>query len=133
VPKGIFYPRPGAGGREGNGLLPLKAAYEGTGGVFIEHAGAATIMPGVTMLGPVPRVHPERNYGSPRGGPIGQVQAPEGLVEDNVPEDTSIVVDTAEGLVLISGCGHSGIVNAMEFARKTVRAAPERRSRASLA
>jgi 7,8-dihydropterin-6-yl-methyl-4-(beta-D-ribofuranosyl)aminobenzene 5'-phosphate synthase len=124
VPKGIFYPRPGAGGREGNGLLPLKAAYEGTGGVFIEHAGAATIMPGVTMLGPVPRVHPERNFGSPRGGTIGQVQTPEGLVEDNVPEDTSIVVDTADGLVLISGCGHSGIVNAMEFARKTVRAAP---------
>lgn len=124
VPKGIFYPRPGAGGREGNGLLPLKAAYEGTGGVFIEHAGAATIMPGVTMLGPVPRVHPERNFGSPRGGTIGRVQAPEGLVEDNVPEDTSIVVDTADGLVLISGCGHSGIVNAMEFARKTVRAAP---------
>ena len=45
VPRGIFYPRPGAGGREGNGLLPLKAAYEGTGGLFIEHAGAATIMP----------------------------------------------------------------------------------------
>ena len=24
VPKGVFYPRPGADGREGNGLLPLK-------------------------------------------------------------------------------------------------------------
>ena len=124
VPKGIFYPRPGANGREGNGVLPLKAAYEATGGVFVEHAGPTTIMPGVTMLGPVPRVHPERNFGSPRGGPMGRVQSPEGLVEDTVPEDTSLVVDTAEGLVLISGCGHSGIVNAMEHARKTVRAAP---------
>ena len=55
---------------------------------------------------------------------MGRVQSPEGLVEDTVPEDTSLVVDTAEGLVLISGCGHSGIVNAMEHARKTVRAAP---------
>ncbi len=124
VPKGIFYPRPGANGREGNGLLPLKAAYEATGGVFVEHAGPTVIMPGVTMLGPVPRVHPERNFGSPRGGPVGRVQTPEGLVEDTVPEDTSLVVDTAEGLVLISGCGHSGIVNAMEHARRTVRAAP---------
>lgn len=124
VPRGIFYSRPGPDGREGNGLLPLKAAYEATGGVFIEHAGAAAIAPGVTMLGPVPRVHPERNFGSPRGGAIGRVLTPEGVVEDTVPEDTSIVVDTAEGLVLISGCGHSGIVNAMEFARKTVRAAP---------
>ncbi len=124
VPKGIFFPRPGAGGREGNGLLPQRAAYEATGGVFIEHEGAVAIIPGVTMLGPVPRVHSERNFGSPRDGSIGRVQAPEGLVEDNVPEDTSIVVDTSEGLVLISGCGHSGMVNAMEFARKTVRAAP---------
>jgi 7,8-dihydropterin-6-yl-methyl-4-(beta-D-ribofuranosyl)aminobenzene 5'-phosphate synthase len=124
VPKGIFYPRPGPGGREGNGLLPLKAQYEATGGTFVEHAGPAAVMPGVTMLGPVPRVHPERNWSSPRGGETGRVQTPEGLVEDNVPEDTSLVVDTAAGLVLISGCGHSGIINAMEHARKSVRAAP---------
>lgn len=124
VPKGIFYPRPAAGGRDGNGLLPLKAEYEATGGVFIEHAGPAAIMPGVTMLGPVPRVHPERNWGSPRGGPAGRVQTPDGIVEDTVPEDTSIVIDTADGLVIISGCGHAGIVNSMEFARKAVRNAP---------
>jgi 7,8-dihydropterin-6-yl-methyl-4-(beta-D-ribofuranosyl)aminobenzene 5'-phosphate synthase len=124
VPRGIFYPRPGPNGREGNGLLPLKAQYEATGGTFVEHAGPERLMPGVTLLGPVPRVHPERNFGSPRGGDIGRVQTPNGLVEDNVPEDTSIVVDTAEGLVLISGCGHSGIINAMEHARKVVRSAP---------
>jgi 7,8-dihydropterin-6-yl-methyl-4-(beta-D-ribofuranosyl)aminobenzene 5'-phosphate synthase len=124
VPKGIFYPRPGADGREGNGLLPLKAEYEATGGVFVEHAGPALLMPGVTMLGPVPRVHPERNWGSPRGGPAGHVQTPDGVVEDTVPEDTSIVIDTADGLVLISGCGHAGIVNSMEFARVAVRSAP---------
>ena len=124
VPKGIFNSRPGPGGREGNGLLPLKAAYEATGGAFVEHAGPTMLIPGVTMLGPIPRVHPERNFGSPNGGAVGRVQTPEGLVEDNVPEDTSLVIDTAEGLVLISGCGHSGIVNAMEHARKSVRAAP---------
>jgi 7,8-dihydropterin-6-yl-methyl-4-(beta-D-ribofuranosyl)aminobenzene 5'-phosphate synthase len=124
VPKGIFNPRPGPGGREGNGLLPLRAPYESTGGVFIEHAGPTAIIPGVTMLGPVPRVHPERNFGSPSGGAMGQVRTPDGLVDDIVAEDTSLVVDTADGLVLISGCGHSGIVNAMEYGRKSVRAAP---------
>jgi 7,8-dihydropterin-6-yl-methyl-4-(beta-D-ribofuranosyl)aminobenzene 5'-phosphate synthase len=124
VPQGIFYPRRGPDGRESNGLLPLKAQYEATGGVFVEHGGPARLLPAVTLLGPVPRVHPERNFGNPRGGGAGQVQTPAGLVEDDVPEDTSLVIDTTEGLVLISGCGHSGIVNAMEFARKTVRAAP---------
>ena len=52
------------------------------------------------------------------------MQTPQGLVEDNVPEDTSLVIDTADGLILLSGCGHSGIINAMEYARKSVRAAP---------
>ena len=124
VPKGIFYPRPGRGGQEGNGLLPLKAQYEATGGVFIEHAGPSVLMPGVTILGPVPRVNPERNWGSPRGGSAGRLQTPAGIVEDTVPEDTSVVIDTADGLVLISGCGHAGIVNTMEYARTSVRAAP---------
>ena len=124
VPKGVFYPRPGDNGRELNGLLPQKAQFEATGGVFVEHAGPVVLLPGVTMLGPVPRVHSERNWGSPRGGPAGRVQTPAGLVEDTVPEDTSLVVDTADGLVLISGCGHAGIINAMEYARTAVRMAP---------
>ena len=124
VPKGIFNSRPGPGGRDGNGLQPLKEPYEATGGRFIEHGGPTVLIPGVTMLGPIPRLHSERNFGSPNGGAVGRVLTSEGLVEDNVPEDTSLVVNTVEGLVLISGCGHSGIVNAMEHARRTVRAAP---------
>ena len=124
VPQGIFSPRPSAAGGEGNGLLPLKAPFEATGGTFVEHAGPAKLLPGVTMLGPIPRVHPERNWGSPRGGRQGRVQTPNGAVEDNVPEDTSLVVETADGLVLVSGCGHAGIVNTMEFARKTAGAVP---------
>lgn len=124
VPRGIFDARPGENGREGNGLLPLRVPYEATGGRFVEHAGPVTLLPGVTLLGPVPRVHPERNWGSPRGGAPGRVQTSGGLVEDVVAEDSSVVVDTPDGLVLISGCGHSGIVNAMEFARRSVRPAP---------
>jgi hypothetical protein len=34
------------------------------------------------------------------------------------------VIDTDRGLVIVSGCGHAGVVNTLEFARKTVRAAP---------
>lgn len=119
VGKGIFQPRPGPGGREGNGLLPLKAEYESLGGTFVEHAGPAELMPAVWITGPVPRVYPERNWSAP-----GRVQSPAGTVEDTIPEDSSIVVDTPNGLVLVSGCGHAGIVNTMEFARKVVRAAP---------
>lgn len=119
VPKGIFFPRPGPGAAEGNGLLPIKASYEASGGVFIEHAGPAQLLPAVWLTGPVPRAYPERNWSV-----AGRVQTPSGLVEDTVPEDSSIVVDTAEGLILISGCGHAGIINTIEYSRKIVRTAP---------
>jgi 7,8-dihydropterin-6-yl-methyl-4-(beta-D-ribofuranosyl)aminobenzene 5'-phosphate synthase len=44
------------------------------------------------------------------------VRTPAGVVEDTVPEDQSVVVNTAEGLVVIAGCGHAGIVNILTAA-----------------
>jgi 7,8-dihydropterin-6-yl-methyl-4-(beta-D-ribofuranosyl)aminobenzene 5'-phosphate synthase len=119
VAKGIFDRRPGPGGAEGNGLLPFKAVYEASGGQFVEHAGPTQIAPGVWLTGPVPRQYPERNWSG-----TGRVQTEAGLVEDTVPEDASLVIDTADGLVVISGCGHAGVVNTMTYARKVVREAP---------
>ena len=119
VPQGIFLSRRTAGGIETNGLTPIKAEYEGLGGQFIEHAAPFALAPGVWLLGPVPRVHPERNFGC--GGIL---QTPRGPVEDNVPEDTAVAVNTPNGLVVISGCGHAGIINTLEYARKTIRDVP---------
>lgn len=46
------------------------------------------------------------------------------LVEDTIPEDQSVVLETDRGLVLVSGCGHAGVVNTVQFARSTLRNAP---------
>ena len=119
VAKGIFTSRLDRAGREGNGLLPLKAEYEKLGGTFVEYAGPTRLAPGVWMTGPVPRTYPERNWSA-----SGQLQTPSGPIEDNVPEDSSIVVQTAEGLVVVSGCGHAGIINTVEFAQKAVKNDP---------
>jgi 7,8-dihydropterin-6-yl-methyl-4-(beta-D-ribofuranosyl)aminobenzene 5'-phosphate synthase len=119
VARGIFDPRPLPNGGDGNGLLKFKAAYEALGGTFIEHAGPTELLPSVWFTGPVPRAYPERNWSN-----TGRVQTSAGLVEDNVPEDASVIVDTVDGLVAISGCGHAGIVNTLEYARKIVRPAP---------
>lgn len=105
VAKGIFYSRPSAQG-EGNPMIAIRKAYEATGGRFIEHSGGADIFPGAWLTGPVPRKYPEHNW-SVRG----KVQTPDGLVEDTVPEDQSLVLNTIQGLVVLTGCGHAGIVN----------------------
>ena len=119
VPQGIFLSRRTPDGTETNGLTPIRAEYEKLGGQFIEHAAPFAMAPGVWLLGPVPRVHPERNYTT-----SGRLQTPAGPVEDNVPEDTAVVVNTPNGLVVISGCGHAGIINTLEYARKIIRDVP---------
>ncbi len=102
----IFFRRPTEDGADGNGLAPHRAAYERLGGRFVMHDRAAELFPGVWFTGPVPRVHPERNYGR-----LGKVETPQGVVDDIVPDDASIVIHTAQGLVVITGCGHAGVVN----------------------
>ena len=112
VARGIFYSRPAPQG-EDNRMVALKKEYEATGGRFIEHEAAAEIFPGAWLTGPVPRKYPERNWSV-----SGKVQTPAGLVEDTIPEDQSLVLNTPEGLVVVTGCGHAGIINILTFARE---------------
>jgi 7,8-dihydropterin-6-yl-methyl-4-(beta-D-ribofuranosyl)aminobenzene 5'-phosphate synthase len=119
VGRGIFWPRPLASGREGNDMIALKPTYQRLGGKFIEHPDAVELYPGIWLSGSVPRIHPEKNWSGEN-----RVATPNGIVEDNIPEDLSLIIDTEEGLVVISGCGHAGIVNTMEQARKAVRETP---------
>jgi 7,8-dihydropterin-6-yl-methyl-4-(beta-D-ribofuranosyl)aminobenzene 5'-phosphate synthase len=117
VGRGAFFSRPGPDG-EHNDLLLAKTAYESTGGRFIEHDGPTALQPGVWLTGPVPRIHDERNWSVQ-----GMVKTPDATVEDNIPEDQSLIFDTPEGLVLLAGCGHAGFINIAEYARKIVRPA----------
>ncbi|MCW5976735.1 MAG: MBL fold metallo-hydrolase [Bryobacteraceae bacterium] len=116
--KGIFYRRPRQNA-EGNFLVANRARLEGLR--FIEHDKPVELAPGVWITGPVPRPYPERNFSI---GPAGRVVTPDGAVEDTVPEDTSLVFNTEQGLVALSGCGHAGLANTLEYARSIVRKAP---------
>jgi 7,8-dihydropterin-6-yl-methyl-4-(beta-D-ribofuranosyl)aminobenzene 5'-phosphate synthase len=118
VARGIFYSRPEQQ-VEDNRMIALKKEYEATGGRFIEHETASEVFPGAWLTGPVPRKYPEHNWSS-----TGKVQTPAGLVEDTIPEDQSLVLNTPEGLVVITGCGHAGIINILTFARTEFPNAP---------
>lgn len=117
VAPGIFLSRR-RGGRdqEANPMIGLKAMVEATGATFIEHSSPTELFPGVWLTGPVPRRHPERNW--PAGVTI--VTAT-GAVADTLPEDLSLVINTAKGLVVVTGCGHAGVVNTVQFAQEIVK------------
>ena len=105
VARGIFFSRPEAGG-EMNAMIAIRKDYEASGGRFIERNEGVEVFPGAWLTGPVARKFPERNWSV-----SGQVRTPAGLVEDTVPEDQSLALNTARGLVVVTGCGHAGVIN----------------------
>ena len=116
VAKGIFLERRG---KDTNPMIAVKKEFEATGGKFIEHDKVDEIYPGVWLTGPVPRIYPEKNYAAGI-----EVKEDGKWVEDNVPDDQSLVFNTDRGLVLLAGCGHSGVINTLTYARKEIRSAP---------
>jgi 7,8-dihydropterin-6-yl-methyl-4-(beta-D-ribofuranosyl)aminobenzene 5'-phosphate synthase len=105
-------------------MASRRQDYVALGGTVIEHGAATEIHPGIWLTGPVPRIHPERNWGGASSPVPRKVQSPEGPVEDNIPESMSLVINTPRGLVVLSGCGHAGIINTLEYAQKVVNAVP---------
>ncbi|GAB5561924.1 MAG: hypothetical protein SynsKO_35710 [Synoicihabitans sp.] len=102
---------------EWNDLIPVCLNYEALGGELVEHAVAHELQPGVWLSGPIVRRHDEQ---APMRS--SQVVWPDGTRRpDNVPEDMAMVFDTTEGLVVLAGCGHAGLINTLEHARQTVR------------
>ncbi len=108
----VFEPRLDAAGEDQNGLRAIRADYVAGGGEFVVHDKPAELFPGVWFTGPVPRNNPEKNW-----TPGLSLKTTGGLVEDNVPEDSALIFDTPDGIVILTGCAHAGIVNITQYAR----------------
>ena len=116
---GLFWPRVGGDGRVDDRMARIRKEYEATGGSIVDVTKPMELLPGVWLTGPVARVHPERNWSV-----SGKVRTPSGDVEDTVPEDMALVIQTNQGLVYVFGCGHAGVINTLEHTRKTIDASP---------
>lgn len=62
--------------------IDVREQYEEMGGRFVVHDQPYELFPGVWITGPIPRVHPEKNW-----TPFSRIETAEGPVEDNIPED----------------------------------------------
>jgi 7,8-dihydropterin-6-yl-methyl-4-(beta-D-ribofuranosyl)aminobenzene 5'-phosphate synthase len=117
--RGVFWPRLDANGQVNDRMGRIRKDYEATGAKVIDVDRPTEILPGVWLTGPVPRIHPERNWST-----LGKVRTPQGDVEDTVPEDMTLVVQTTDGLVVLFGCGHAGVINTLEHTRATIDPSP---------
>tara|TARA_B110000014_G_scaffold55936_1_gene37775 strand:+ start:2206 stop:3132 length:927 start_codon:yes stop_codon:yes gene_type:complete len=115
VSKGIFYSRPSSTGKN-HYILENKKKIENIGVKFITHTKPNQIIPGVWTTGTVPRKYDEKNWSE-----LGKLINLNGeKVEDIIPEDQSLFFDTKNGIVLISGCGHAGLVNTLEYVQSII-------------
>ena len=113
VGEGIFYSRPNSEGDD-NYILSNKNTLENLGIKFISHKNPTQLIPGLWTTGQVPRKYDEKNW----SGVSKMIDSKGNIVEDIIPEDQSLFFDTENGIVLISGCGHAGLANTLDYVQK---------------
>ena len=97
-------------------MIAIKDSLESLGSEFIVYQEPTEIAPAVWITGPVPRVHPEAFY--PKGVQV--LNEENELEPDVVKESQSAVILAAGGAIMISGCGHAGIRNTLDYTRQAV-------------
>ena len=113
--KGIFYLRPNSSGIS-HYILKNKYLLESLGVRFITHINPSQIMKGLWTTGQIPRKYDEKNWSE-----LGKIVDSNGkLVEDTIPEDQSLFFDTENGIVLVSGCGHAGLINTLTYIKDII-------------
>jgi len=102
----------GAGGPVRDVGMPLKVRD------FVRSApglrwtvGPTEVCPGLFLTGPVPR----RNSFEDTGGPFFSDE--QCRVPDALTDDQAAFMDTPEGLVVVLGCAHSGVINTLRYIR----------------
>ena len=92
----------------------LKGFLEKKGARFEFNTDEKEIAPGVCLTGYVPRetdfedADMENRYARKNGE----------IIQDVIADDQSLVLNTAKGLLIISGCAHSGLVNIINYSMK---------------
>jgi 7,8-dihydropterin-6-yl-methyl-4-(beta-D-ribofuranosyl)aminobenzene 5'-phosphate synthase len=90
------------------GLQFSREELEESGATFDLSAEFREISPGIHLSGTVPRVTSFEN------GDKGLYCDCAGHDPDTVPDDQSLVIETAKGLVILLGCCHAGLINSLE-------------------
>lgn len=70
------------------------------------------LAPGIGLTGPIPRKHPDEDTGGPFFMDASKQHA------DLLTDDLALWFETCEGLVIVTGCCHSGLLNTVDYIRQ---------------
>ncbi len=109
---------------EKNPMVAQAQAFVSAGGRFsTEEMPAQFLLPGVFLTGRIQRTHDEKTYVAATPLFIEDPTTHQ-RTEDLVPEDQAIVINTASGTLVLTGCAHAGAANTMEQAIRMVGGEP---------
>ncbi len=112
---GIFSPKYAL--RDGRtryiGIPFSREAVEGWAGELTLTSEPVEVLPGVFTTGTVPRVTP---FEGPQEDLL--LREGEGFVKDPMEDDLSLFASTPEGIVVILGCAHRGVINILTHIRE---------------
>ncbi|MDQ0676027.1 7,8-dihydropterin-6-yl-methyl-4-(beta-D-ribofuranosyl)aminobenzene 5'-phosphate synthase [Pseudarthrobacter siccitolerans] len=96
-----------------------KESVTSRGGMLVEHTQPLEIGPGLIATGPIPR---ETDFEVPPtdlSAPNALLHVREGKVEaDVVPDDQALVIQLGDGIIVLAGCSHAGIINTINYAKR---------------
>lgn len=92
------------------GIPFTKEELEGLGAAFHLSPKPAEFLPGFISSGEIGRTHWDRA--------VGYLVENGEYIKDPVKDDMALIVDLGEEVAVITGCGHSGIINIAEHAIK---------------
>lgn len=78
------------------------------------------VAPGMFVTGPIPR----RSGFEDTGGPF--FLDADGLVPDPIDDDQAMWIETLNGIIVVLGCAHSGVVNTLDYIRERTGSMPIR-------
>lgn len=99
--------------KRGIGVSFAKQEISSNGAEFIPTDDFTEIQPGVFVTGEIPRNNDYEDVGGSFW-----VEDGDQLIPDRMADDMSMVINHPEGLIVISGCAHAGIINTIEYAQK---------------
>lgn len=109
--KDRYWIMPGGKGRTFVGMPYKKTALEGLGARFIEIKQFTELYKEIFLTGEVPR---KTDFETGDKDLICGLK--EDSPKDNVEDDVSIVIKKDDGLIVLLGCAHAGIINILNYA-----------------
>ena len=95
------------------GVPFTQKEYEQAGAVFKFVESPLRLDENIYLSGPIPRLTDFEKVEDPF-----IIKTENGLEDDPVTDEQALVLSTNEGLVIITGCGHPGIINIINYAKK---------------